>query len=107
MEGRVPSGQEHGVEGTICGAGPVQNIRGQSGWRVSDHVRWEGKGRACAGCGTLGGNGIAVNSEDWLHTGELITGITEKVTGTTFLTSEDGVTNTEREKTTMNPVVLH
>lgn len=45
--------------------------------------------------------------EDWPHMGELITGITEKVTGTTFLTSETGVTNTEREKTTMNPVVLH
>ena len=106
MEGRVPSGQKHSVEGTICGAGPVQNIRGQGGW-VSDHVRQEGKGCHRAGCWTLGENGVAVNSEDWLHMGELITGITEKVTGTMFLISENGVTNTEREKTTMKPVVLH
>lgn len=64
-----------------------------------------GEGTSRAGCWTLGGNGVHL--EDWPHMGELITGIKEKVTGTTFLTSETGVTNTEREKTTMNPVVLH
>lgn len=50
MEGREPSGQEHGVEGWASA-----KRRRPRGLGVSDHGRWEGRGRPVLGVGHLVG----------------------------------------------------